>query len=66
MLKHKEKTHKNSTNIKILTKLVRFEQFPELDRTSHSADEYNLFIYYYARRQHITCTDRQKTPETKK
>jgi len=37
MLKHLEKTQK-STNVKSLTKIVRFQQFSELDRISHGAD----------------------------
>ena len=37
MIKHEE-TQKKSTNIKSLTKIVWFEQFPELDRIGHGAD----------------------------
>jgi len=32
------KRTQKSTNIKSLTKMVRFEQFSELDRISHGAD----------------------------
>jgi len=37
MLKHKKK-HEKSTSIESLTKIVRFQQFSELDRISHGAD----------------------------
>jgi len=37
MLKHREKKQK-LTNAKSLIKMVRFQQFSELDRISHGAD----------------------------